>query len=218
MAMPPNCGNLRGGGVHGFGLDVKHIMQTMVRATPYRNVSKALAAVLEKDPENRCRGGARFVTREMFAIRDRRLWTVGAKSTDLRLQPYRLRGLAGTVRRPGLPADYRRGLVSAKHLQYCVARWRRPRMMNFRFAEPRGGGPGRTHQPHRLQALNLMNDPVDLEAGAKLAERTGARWRGCGRAMVLGGVRGGGADRASRRASHEIREQYRRITSGRRST
>ncbi|MEO8657996.1 MAG: DUF1553 domain-containing protein [Bryobacteraceae bacterium] len=157
------------------GWDVKHIMKTMVMSAAYRQASTAGPEMLQRDPENRllARGPRYRLPAEM--IRDQALAVSGLLANKMggpSVKPYQPDGLwqelqGGT----GYKADtgdslYRRSLYTY---------WRRtiapPNMINFDSPthEVCIVRENRTNTP--LQALNLMNDTLFLEAARKLGER-----------------------------------------------
>jgi hypothetical protein len=157
------------------GWNVKGILKTMVTSAAYRQSSKITRELVEKDPENRLLArGPRFrLPPEM--IRDQALaWSgllvekVGGPS----VKPYQPPGLwqelsndKGYVPIKG-PGLYRRSVYTY---------WKRtvapPAMAIFDSPtrETCVVSEMRTNTP--LQALNLMNDVIYLEASRKLAER-----------------------------------------------
>lgn len=154
------------------GWDVKKMMKLMVMSATYRQDSKASAAAVEKDPENRLlsHGPAHRLTAEM--IRDNALFASGLLNPALggkSIKPYQPEGLwaiNSAVYVPSTGDDvYRRSLyVVAKRSvpnptlttfdagsrSYCVVR-RQP-----------------TNTP--LQALVTLNDPTFVEAAVVLGE------------------------------------------------
>ncbi len=157
------------------GWDVKHIMKTMVMSAAYRQASRETPQSLEKDPENRLLArGARFrLPAEM--IRDQALAVSGLlveRAGGPSVKPYQPPGLWQELfGGKGYVADHGDGLYRRSIYTY----WRRtvapPAMMSFDSPsrEVCVVREERTNTP--LQALNLMNDTVYLEASRKLAER-----------------------------------------------
>jgi Protein of unknown function (DUF1553)/Protein of unknown function (DUF1549)/Concanavalin A-like lectin/glucanases superfamily/Planctomycete cytochrome C len=172
------------------GWDVKHIMKTMVMSATYRQSSKIPPALLEKDPENRLLArGARFrLAPEM--LRDQALAVSGLLVEKLggpSVKPYQPAGLWQELfGGKGYEADKGDGLYRRSLYSY----WRRtvapPAMMNFDSPsrEVCVVREGRTNTP--LQALNLMNDTIYLEASRKLAERMVKGGLDTGARLVLG--------------------------------
>jgi hypothetical protein len=172
------------------GWDVKHILKTMVMSATYRQSSKATPALLERDPENRLLArGARFrLSSEM--LRDQALAVSGLlveKIGGPSVKPYQPPGLwQELIGGRGYEADTGEGLYRRSLYSY----WRRtvapPAMMNFDSPsrEVCVVREGRTNTP--LQALNLMNDTIYLEASRKLAERMVKGGLDIGAKLVLG--------------------------------
>src|SRR5207248_4871771 len=157
------------------GWDVKGILKTIVMSAAYRQSSRVTPQLLEKDPENRLLArGARFrLPAEM--LRDQALAVSGLlveKIGGPSVKPYQPPGLwqelfGGKGYEPDKGESlYRRSLYTY---------WRRtvapPAMMNFDSPsrEVCVVRENRTNTP--MQALNLMNDTIYLEASRKLAER-----------------------------------------------
>ena len=157
------------------GWDVKHILKTMVMSATYRESAKVTPALLERDPDNRLFArGARFrLPAEM--LRDQALLVSGLlveKTGGPSVKPYQPPGLWQELfGGKGYQADQGEGLYRRSLYTY----WRRtvaaPAMMTFDSPsrEVCVVREGRTNTP--LQALNLMNDTIYLEASRKLAER-----------------------------------------------
>jgi len=195
------------------GWDVKHIMKTMVMSAAYRQSSKITPQLLEKDPENRLFArGARFrLPAEM--LRDQALAVSGLlveKFGGPSVKPYQPPGLWQELfGGRGYQADTGEGLYRRSLYTY----WRRtvapPAMMNFDSPsrEVCVVREGRTNTP--LQALNLMNDTVYLEASRKLAERLAREGMDAGARVVLGRGARSGERAVLEGALAKFREQYR---------
>lgn len=157
------------------GWDVKRILKTMVTSAAYRQASNVTPELLERDPDNRLLArGPRFrVSPE--TLRDQALLWSGLLVEKLggpSVRPYQPPGLwqelqGGSGYKPDRgEALYRRTLYSY---------WKRtvapPGMAVFDSPsrEVCVVREARTNTP--LQALNLMNDVIYLEAARKLAER-----------------------------------------------
>lgn len=157
------------------GWSVKHIMKTMVMSATYRQSSRVSAELLERDPENRllARGSRYRLSPEM--LRDQALAVAGLlveKVGGPSVKPYQPPGLWQELfGGKGYVADKGEGLYRRSLYTY----WRRtiapPSMMNFDSPsrEVCVVRESRTNTP--LQALNLMNDTIYLEAARKLAEK-----------------------------------------------
>jgi hypothetical protein len=157
------------------GWSVKHIMKTIVMSATYRQSSRATPELLERDPENRllARGARYRLSPEM--LRDQALAVSGLlveKIGGPSVKPYQPPGLWQELfGGKGYEADKGEGLYRRSLYTY----WRRtiapPSMMNFDASsrEVCVVRESRTNTP--LQALNLMNDTIYLEAARKLAEK-----------------------------------------------
>ena len=157
------------------GWSVKHTLKTIVMSATYRQSSRVTPELLEKDPENRllARGSRYRLPPEM--LRDQALAVSGLLVEHIggpSVKPYQPPGLwqelfGGKGYQPDQGENlYRRSLYTY---------WRRtiapPSMMNFDSPsrEVCVVRESRTNTP--LQALNLMNDTIYLEAARKLAEK-----------------------------------------------
>ena len=157
------------------GWNVRHMLKTIVLSNTYRQSSRVTPQLLAKDPENRLLArGPRFrLSAEM--LRDSALALSGLlvdKVGGPSVKPYQPVGLwqeltgGGSYKEDSGEGLYRRSLYTY---------WKRtiapPSMVTFDSPtrEVCIVRESRTNTP--LQALNLMNDVVYLEASRKLAER-----------------------------------------------
>jgi hypothetical protein len=157
------------------GWDVKRSIKTMVMSATYRQSSRVTPKLLERDRENRllARGSRYRLSPEM--VRDQALAVSGLlveKVGGPSVKPYQPPGLWQELfGGKGYEPDKGEGLYRRSLYSY----WKRtvppPSMMNFDSPsrEVCVVREGRTNTP--LQALNLMNDTIFLEASRKLAER-----------------------------------------------
>ena len=157
------------------GWDVKHILKTMVMSETYRQSSKVSPELLAKDPENRLLARGPRVRLPAEVLRDQALAVsgllvsrVGGPSVKPYQPPKLWQELAGGG---GYTTDQGDGLYRRSLYTY----WKRtvppPYMVNFDSPtrETCIVRESRTNTP--LQALNLMNDTIFVEASRKLAER-----------------------------------------------
>jgi hypothetical protein len=157
------------------GWSVKHILKTIVMSATYQQSSRVTPDLVQRDPENRLLArGPRFrLQAEM--IRDQALAASGLLVDKLGgppVRPYQPAGLWQELQDgPGYKEDDGEGLYRRSLYTY----WRRtvapPNMVNFDAPtrETCVVRENRTNTP--LQALDLMNDVVYVEAARKLAER-----------------------------------------------
>jgi hypothetical protein len=157
------------------GWDVKHILKTIVMSATYRQASRVTPELLERDPDNRLLARAPRFRLPAEMIRDQALaWSgllvekIGGPS----VKPYQPAGLWQELQNgKGYEPDKGEGLYRRSLYTY----WRRtvapPAMITFDSPtrETCVVRESRTDTP--MQALNLMNDPIYLEASRKLAER-----------------------------------------------
>ena len=157
------------------GWDVKHILKTIVMSETYRQSSKVSPEMLTKDPENRLLARGPRVRLPAEMIRDQALAVSGLlvdRAGGPSVKPYQppklWQELSGGG---GYTADQGDGLYRRSLYTY----WKRtvppPYMVNFDSPtrETCTVRESRTNTP--LQALNLMNDTIFVEAARKLAER-----------------------------------------------
>jgi hypothetical protein len=195
------------------GWDVKRILKTMVMSATYRQSSRLTPQALERDPENRLLArGARFrLSAEM--LRDQALAVSGLlieKVGGPSVKPYQPPGLWQELfGGKGYEADQGEGLYRRSLYTY----WRRtvapPAMMNFDSPsrEVCVVREGRTNTP--MQALNLMNDTIYLEASRKLGERLMADGLDAGVRLVLGRVPRPAELKTLETALSRFRDEYR---------
>ncbi len=157
------------------GWDVKHILKTIVMSQTYRHSSRVSPELLTKDPENRLLARGPRVRLPVEMIRDQALAVSGLlieQTGGPSVKPYQppklWQELSGGG---GYTADHGEGLYRRSLYTY----WKRtvppPYMVNFDSPtrETCTVRESRTNTP--LQALNLMNDTIFIEASRKLAER-----------------------------------------------
>jgi hypothetical protein len=156
------------------GWDVKHILKTIVMSATYKQSSKVTPELLARDPENRLleRGPRVRLPAEM--VRDQALAASGLLVDRVggpSVKPYQPPKLWQETGAGGYESDHGDGLYRRSLYTY----WKRtvppPYMVNFDSPtrETCMVRESRTNTP--LQALNLMNDTIFVEASRKLAER-----------------------------------------------
>jgi len=157
------------------GWDVKAMQKTIVMSATYRQSSKVTPELLQKDPENRllargvrARLPAEVLRDQALAISGMLVRTIGGPSVKPYQPPGLWKELAGGD-------DYRPDTGENLHRRSLYTFWKRtappPMMMNFDAAgrETCVVRELRTNTP--LQSLNLMNDPIFLEAARALSGR-----------------------------------------------
>ena len=157
------------------GWDVKGLMRTIVNSATYRQSSKVLPGLLERDPENLLLARAPRLRLPAESIRDQALAVANLLSGEpggQSVKPYQPSGLWKELSNWGAYSNdhgdklYRRSLYTF---------WKRtlgpPAMLAFDAAarETCVVRQERTNTP--IQALNLMNDPTYNEAARVFAER-----------------------------------------------
>ena len=159
------------------GWSRKQLAKTIVMSATYRQSSKARNELLNRDPENLLLARQSRLRLPAELVRDAALSASGLLDT----------GIGGKSVRPPLPAGvaelgyansvkwkestgpdrYRRGLYI--HFQRTTPY---PQLMNFDAPDSNVACTRRGRSNTPLQALNLLNDPVFLEAAQGLALRT----------------------------------------------
>ena len=158
------------------GWNVKAIMRTIVMSATYRQSSRIIQALLERDPENRLLArGPRFRLPAQV-IRDQALAISGLlvdKIGGPPVRPYQPPGLWEELTFSGdaYKIDEGEGLYRRSLYSYWKRTVAPPAMVTFDAAnrETCIVRASRTNTP--LQALDLMNDVTYLEASRKFAER-----------------------------------------------
>src|SRR5262249_31487469 len=157
------------------GWRVKHILKTMVMSATYRQSSRVTPDLMQRDLENRlfARGPRFRLQAEMTGDEGLAVWGLWVENLGgPPVKPYQPPGLWQELQDgPGYKEDEGEGLYRRSLYTY----WRRtvapPNMVNFDTPtrETCVVRESRTNTP--LQALDLMNDVVYMEAARKLAER-----------------------------------------------
>ncbi len=155
--------------------NVKGILKTIVTSATYRQSSRLTPELLQKDPDNRllARGTRMRLPAEM--IRDQALAASGLLVEKLggpSVKPYQPSGLwqelAGGK---GYLADKGEGLYRRSLYTYWKRTVTPPSMANFDSPTRETCTVRETRTNTPLQALDLMNDVIFVEASRKLAER-----------------------------------------------
>jgi Protein of unknown function (DUF1553)/Protein of unknown function (DUF1549)/Concanavalin A-like lectin/glucanases superfamily/Planctomycete cytochrome C len=158
------------------GWDVKALQKTIVMSATYRQASRITPELLEKDPENRLLARGPSVRLTADIIRDQALAVSGLLINKIggpSVKPYQPEGLWTETSQTSKSYVQDHGDKLYRRSLYTF--WRRtippPSMANFDASsrENHVVRPVITNTP--LQALDLMNDVVYLEAARALAER-----------------------------------------------
>lgn len=161
------------------GWDMQHMLRLMLTSATYQQSSRVTPALLAADPENRLLArGPRFRLNAEF-VRDQALSAAGLLSEKIggkSVKPYHPPGLyelvtAGNASTNKWVEDKGEGL----HRRSLYTYWKRtvphPAMTAFDAPGREICAVRRTRSNTPLQALNLMNDPVYVEAARHLAVR-----------------------------------------------
>ena len=157
------------------GWDMKALQKTIVMSATYRQSSKITPELLQKDPDNRLLARGARLRLPAETVRDQALAVSGLlvdKIGGPSVKPYQPPGLWKELAGGD---DYRPDTGDGLHRRSLYTFWKRtappPMMMNFDAAgrEACVVRELRTNTP--LQALDLMNDPIFLEAARALAGR-----------------------------------------------
>jgi len=156
------------------GWNIKETVKTIVMSATYRQSSKATPELMERDPENRllARGPRYRLPAEV--VRDQALAISGLLVSELggpSVKPYQPGGLweelSGTRYKP----DFGEGLYRRSLYTYWKRTVAPPSMITFDSTDRESCTVRQVRTNTPLQALNLMNDVVFVEASRVLAER-----------------------------------------------
>lgn len=160
------------------GWDIQHLLKLILSSSTYRQASHVTPDRLERDPENRLLSrGPRFRLQSEF-VRDQALGASGLLNQKIggpSVKPYHPPGLYEQVTAGSTTNTYVQGGPDELFRRSMYTYWKRsvphPAMLVFDapFRETCTVRRTRTNTP--LQALNLLNDPVYLEASRALALR-----------------------------------------------
>jgi len=163
------------------GWNVKELLRLMVTSATYAQSSDSNPDLNERDPENRllARGPRQRLTAEM--LRDQALFVSGLLYDKLggpSVYPYQptnlYKGIVVAADYPGTHYDVSHGRDLYRRALYTW--WKRtvpyPSLSIFDVPDREVCVVQRSETDTPLQALDLMNDPVQLEAARHLAERT----------------------------------------------
>jgi hypothetical protein len=159
------------------GWNVKALQKLIVMSATYRQDSRASAAALQRDPENRLLArGARFrlpaetVRDQALAMSGLLVEKVGGPS----VKPYQPEGLWIDLTQNG-SGEYIQDHGEKLYRRSLYTFWKRtippPTMANFDAPSRESSVTQRSVTNTPLQALNLLNDVTYLEAARLLAER-----------------------------------------------
>jgi hypothetical protein len=159
------------------GWSRKQIIREIVQSATYKQSSDARKELAEKDPENKYLARQSRVRLNAETIRDAALYSAGlldlSKLGGPSIKPPQPDGVSSLGYGRGTKWEvspgteqYRRGLYI--HFQRTTPY---PLLMNFDAPRSTTAACRRGHSNTSLQALNLLNDPVFLEAAETLALR-----------------------------------------------
>lgn len=158
------------------GWNVKHFLKLLVTSAAYRQSSKVLPEVYERDPENRLLArGPRFrLSAEM--VRDQALFVSGLLSSKMYgpsvKPPQPALGLNAAF---GSAIDWKTSDGEDRYRRGLYTEWRRsnpyPSMITFDAPNREVCTIRRARTNTPLQALVTMNDPVYIESAQALARR-----------------------------------------------
>jgi hypothetical protein len=162
-------------GAHAW--DVKHIIRTIVTSHTYRQSSMSNPELDERDPDNRLLARQSRFRVDAEVVRDIALAASGLlveKFGGPSVYPYQPEGYWGPMNFPKReyptsrgPNLYRRGLYT--HWQRTFLH---PMLVNFDASTREECTVNRVNSNTPLQALDLLNDPIFVEAARALAQST----------------------------------------------
>jgi hypothetical protein len=157
------------------GWNIKAMQKTIVMSATYRQSSTAPEGLLVRDPENRLLARGPRVRLAAEEVRDQALAASGLlveKIGGPSVKPYQPAGLWKEL---SGGADYQQDHGAAEYRRSLYTFWKRaappPMMMNFDSAGREMCTVGETRTNTPLQALDLMNDRIFVEAARVLAAR-----------------------------------------------
>jgi hypothetical protein len=169
----------------GHAWDVKHIIRTIVTSHTYRQSSLTTPALMERDPDNRLLARQSRFRVEAETVHDIALSIAGLlveKFGGPSVRPYQPDGYLAAVNFP--KREYSASHGDDLHRRALYTQWQRtflhPALLTFDAPTREECGVNRVNSNTPLQALELLNDPIFLEAarvfGANILISGGARW------------------------------------------
>ena len=159
------------------GWDVKALQKLVVMSATYRQDSRATAAALQRDPENRLLARGPRIRLPAETVRDQALAISGLlveKVGGPSVKPYQPEGLWIDLIQNG-SGEYIQDHGEKLYRRSLYTFWKRtippPTMANFDAPSRESSVTQRSVTNTPLQALNLLNDVTYLEAARLLAER-----------------------------------------------
>jgi hypothetical protein len=156
--------------------DVKHLVRTIVLSRTYRQSSVESPQAAAKDPENRLLSHQARFRADAENVRDIALEVSGLLNPEFggpSVRPYQPDGYIATLNFPRREYSASRGEDLYRRGVYTL--WRRtflhPALLNFDAPTREECTVNRTTSNTPLQALDLLNDPIFVEAARVFAER-----------------------------------------------
>lgn len=162
------------------GWNVKHVYRLMLTSATYRQSAAATKDIVAKDPKNRLLARGPRYRMDGETLRDIALQSAGLLSAACggpSVRPYAPDGLWEAVSMPeSNTLHYKQDKGDALYRRSLYIFWKRfsppPNMETFDAPNRELSCVRRARTNTPLQALVSMNDPQNLEASRKLAERT----------------------------------------------
>jgi Protein of unknown function (DUF1553)/Protein of unknown function (DUF1549)/Planctomycete cytochrome C len=155
--------------------DVKHLIRTIVLSQTYRQSATESPQAAAKDPENRLLSHQARFRADAENIHDIALQVSGLLNPEFggpSVRPYQPDGYIATLNFPKREYSASRGEDLYRRGVYTL--WRRtflhPALLNFDAPTREECTVGRTTSNTPLQALDLLNDPIFVEAARVFAE------------------------------------------------
>jgi hypothetical protein len=156
--------------------DVKHLIRTIVVSQTYRQSAMESPAAGAKDPENRLLSHQTRFRADAENVHDIALELSGLLNSEFggpSVRPYQPDGYLATLNFPKREYSASRGEDLYRRGLYTL--WRRtflhPTLLNFDAPTREECTVNRTTSNTPLQALDLLNDPIFVEAARVFAER-----------------------------------------------
>jgi mono/diheme cytochrome c family protein/uncharacterized membrane protein len=158
------------------GWDSKHMVRLLVTSSAYRQSSAGSKELREKDPFNRLVARQSSFRLEGEFIRDNALAMAGMLSLEMggeSVKPYQPAGYWEFLNFP--PRKYENDHGAEGHRRTLYTWWQRtflhPSLLNFDVPDREECTANRTISNTPLQALDLLNDPIYVEAARVFAQR-----------------------------------------------
>ena len=156
--------------------DMKHLVRTIVLSKAYRQASTSTPALDEKDPDNRLVARQSRFRVDAEVVRDTALQVSGLLVDRFGGPPVKPAAPVGYLFAMNFPKrDYSESRGGDLYRRGVYTEWQRtflhPALLNFDAPTREECAVNRTNSNTPLQALDLLNDPIFVEASRVFAQR-----------------------------------------------